>query len=252
MKISACVDSIFYGQDIIKGLEVVKKCGIDTIEFWGWSDKDLDVLEAQLVRLDMKVSTFCTKATSLVDIEQHESYLLGLSESLEVAKRFGVKGLIGLVGNDTGEPRIEQRSNLIKGLKKCIPMLKAAGVVLMIEPLNILVDHEGYYLYSSKEAFGIIEEINSPYIKVLFDIYHQQISEGNLINNMSRNSASIGHIHAAGNPGRNELYLGEINYKEVLKKIETSNYEGFIGLEYFPTEAPEIGLKKIIELLSLN
>ncbi|MGL1890336.1 MAG: sugar phosphate isomerase/epimerase [Spirochaetaceae bacterium] len=134
MDISVCLDAIFGGQDMTESMKKVKQCGIDIIEFWDWSDKDLDILEAQLDKLDMKISTFCTKSTSLVDSDQHESYLRELSDSLNVVKRFGVKQLISLVGHDTGSPRISQRNNMIEGLRKCVPLLEDAGIILMIEP----------------------------------------------------------------------------------------------------------------------
>lgn len=252
MKVSVCVDALFNGQEMIPALGRLKACGIDTIEFWGWADKDLDGLEAALSQLEMKVATFCTKATSLVDPSQHESYLLGLSESLVVAKRFQVDRLIGLVGNDTGAPRQDQHRHLVEGLKKCLPMLEAAGVTLMIEPLNTLIDHQGYFLSRSDEAFQLVKEVKSPFVKVLFDVYHQQISEGNLLNNMTANMSMIGHIHTAGHPGRHELYKGEINYTEVIKAVQESPYQGYLGLEYFPLDQPEIGLKKTLELVGAD
>ncbi len=115
--------------------------------------------------------------------------------------------------------------------------------MLVFEPLNTLVDHKGYYLYSSEEAFRIADQVNSPKVKVLYDIYHQQITEGHLIKRITKNIDKIGHFHAAGNPGRHELYFGEINYSEVFKAIDETGYTGSIGLEYFPIEEPEKGIK---------
>ena len=113
-------------------------------------------------------------------------------------------------------------------------MLEAAGITLLVEPLNELIDHQGYYLVKSAEAFDIIKQVASPNIKILFDIYHQQISEGNVINNILANMEYIGHFHAAGNPGRNELQRGEINYPPLFAAIKQSNFSGYVGLEYWP------------------
>ncbi len=123
----------------------------------------------------------------------------------------------------------------IDGLTAAAPLLEAAGIVLVVEPLNELIDHQGYFLVKSEEAFDIIQQVGSPNIKILFDIYHQQISEGNLINNILPNIEYIGHFHAAGNPGRNELQSGEINYPQVFAAIRKSNFTGHVGLEYWPS-----------------
>ena len=141
--------------------------------------------------------------------------------------------------------RDQQHQSLVDGLKEAAPMLESADITLVIEPLNELVDHAGYYLTRSDEAFDIIDEVASSHVKVVFDIYHQQISEGHIIHNITSNIEKIGHFHSAGNPGRHELSHGEINYPVVFDAIRKTNYEGFVGLEYWPLKAPEIGLKEV-------
>jgi hydroxypyruvate isomerase len=126
--------------------------------------------------------------------------------------------------------------------------LQAAGVTLVLEPLNLKVDHAGYFLSRSDEAFQLVRGLNNPHIKVLFDIYHQQITEGNLLSSMADHLEWIGHIHAAGNPGRRELYDGEIHYGNVLSKLREIGYEGYVGLEYFPKDEPLEGLKRSLQL----
>ena len=120
----------------------------------------------------------------------------------------------------------------------------------MIEPLNEKVDHAGYYLVRSDEAFAIIDEVASENVKVVFDIYHQQISECDLITNIGDNIEKIGHFHAAGNPGRNELSSGEINYPEVFSMIQQANFHGYVGLEYWPKREPVEGLKEVAALFA--
>ncbi|MFT6620803.1 MAG: hydroxypyruvate isomerase, partial [Limisphaerales bacterium] len=100
------------------------------------------------------------------------------------------------------------------------------------------------------EAFDIVDQVGSPNVKVVFDIYHQQISEGHLIRNIVSNIDKIGHFHAAGNPGRNELQRGEINYAEVFAAIRATEFDGYVGLEYWPLdEDPIIALKGVAEWL---
>ena len=108
----------------------------------------------------------------------------------------------------------------------------------MIEPLNTLVDHPGYYLTQSAEAFDIIDAVDSQHVKVIYDIYHQQIMEGNLIPTITQNINRIGHFHSAGHPGRHELDCGEINYPDIIQAIAQTEYKGWFGVEYFPQQDP--------------
>ena len=141
--------------------------------------------------------------------------------------------------------RQKQHDCLVEGLREAAPILENAGITLVIEPLNELIDHAGYYLIRSDEAFQIIDKVGSPNVKVVFDIYHQQISEGNVIRNLTRNIDSIAHFHAAGNPGRHELTVGELNYRAIFDAIAETSYNGFVGLEYWPVNEPEVGLTEV-------
>jgi hydroxypyruvate isomerase len=133
-------------------------------------------------------------------------------------------------------------------LKHVAPLFEAFGVTLIVEPLNILCNHMGYYLASSYEAFGICAEVGSKNIKVLYDIYHQQITEGNLIPTIRKYFDLIGHFHVADVPGRNEPGTGEINYRNVFGAIEALGYDKYVGLEYSPTIDTAETIKKVIDL----
>jgi hydroxypyruvate isomerase len=234
---SVCIDAVFEGKPYDIACAAVKNAGISAIEFWGWWDRNLDALVAAQKANDLKISACCTKFISLVDPAFRDDYLKGLQESIAAAQKLGTGILISQVGDfRPGVSREEQRRSLIDGLKKAAPMLEASGITLVIEPLNELVDHKGYFLIKSNEAFKIVDEIASPNIKVIFDIYHQQISEGHLIKNIISNIDKIGHFHAAGNPGRHELQNGEINYPEIFKVIQEAGFDGYVGLEYWPLE----------------
>ena len=119
-------------------------------------------------------------------------------------------------------------------------------MTLVIEPLNTAVDHPGCYLSTSAEAAKIITETDSPSVKMLFDIYHQQITEGDLIRNILRYLPRIGHFHAAGNPGRGTILKGEIHYPAIFEAIDGTSYQGYAGLEYFP--APEDAISSLREI----
>jgi hydroxypyruvate isomerase len=107
----------------------------------------------------------------------------------------------------------------------------------------------GYYLASSHQAAEILKTVGSPNVKMLFDVYHQQITEGNLIVNLKQYMPYIGHIHTADNPGRHEYGTGEINYSSVFKAIDEAGYGGYVGLEYGPTAATGRSLSGVFAAL---
>ena len=246
-KPSVCIDSVFDGKTFDEACKSVKESGISAIEFWGWWDKDLNVLAEAQLENNLRISACCTKFVSLVDANLRSLYLEGLKESITIAKKLNTGILISQVGDFLMDiPREVQYKSLVDGLKEAAPLVEESGITLVIEPLNELIDHKGYFLVKSDEAFKIIDEVNSPNIKVIFDIYHQQISEGQLIKNIVSNIDKIGHFHAAGNPGRNELQIGEINYPEVFNAIRKTDFSGYVGLEYWPLDkTPEKPLAEV-------
>ncbi|MEO0414793.1 MAG: TIM barrel protein [Verrucomicrobiota bacterium] len=248
---SVCIDAVFEGKSFDEACAAVKASGIPAIEFWGWWDKNIDDLKKAQAANDLAISACCTKFISLVDPSTRAEYLEGLELSIQAANDLGTPTLISQVGDfRAGVSREAQHQCLVEGLKEAAPMLEAGGITLVIEPLNELVDHAGYYLIRSDEAFEIIDEVGSPNVKVVFDIYHQQISEGHLIKNITQNIEKIGHFHAAGNPGRNELQRGEIHYPQVFQAIQETSYQGYVGLEYWPLDSePTTALTEVASWL---
>ncbi|MCL7749762.1 hydroxypyruvate isomerase family protein [Halalkalibacter alkaliphilus] len=238
MKLSVCFDAVFFRGDPVESIKAVKEAGCNSVEFWHWRDKDIESIKKTVNELQMEIVAIMTDKVSLTDPKFRDEYVKKCSETIQVAKDLGSNLVITTVGDEIlGVPRDIQHQSIVDGLKQCAPMFEEAGITLIIEPLNVKVDlyHKDYYLWSSEEAFQIIEEVGSPNVKVLYDVYHQQISEGNLINTITKNIDKIGHIHGAGHPGRNEITSGEINYKAVIDAIKGTSYQGYFGLEYTPT-----------------
>lgn len=243
---SVCIDAVFESLDSADAIDKVAKAGIDAFEFWGWWDKDLDSIIEARDRNAMQISACCTKFVSLVDPATREKYLDGLAESIEVAKRLSCPTLISQVGDfRPGVNRKAQHDCLVIGLKKAAQLLAGTDITLVIEPLNELIDHPGYYLVQSDEAFEVIDQVESDHIKVVFDIYHQQVSEGHVISRLTSQIEKIGHFHAAGNPGRNELSIGELNYPQIVQAIAETSYDGYFGLEYWPTRDADAEIREI-------
>lgn len=253
MDYSVCVSALFSKLPIHEGIARAKEAGFSACEFWGWWDMDAQKVQQSLKENEMKLAAMCTRFVPLNDPERRQEYLDGLKETLEMAQYLDCRTIISQVGQEQPHlSREEQMQSIVDGLKVCVPLLEKAGVTLVIEPLNTRFDHPGYFLARSDEAFAIVRKVNSPYVKVLFDIYHQQITEGNLIPNITGNAEWIGHIHMAGHPGRHEPFgRNEIHYPSVLAALKEAGYTGAIGLEYFPQTDPMESLQKLLKEVPL-
>jgi len=239
MKISICVDALWPQIPCEKAVKHAFGSGASAIEFWSWWDKNLPAVKNACDERGVAVAAICTRFYSLVDGLKQEDYLRGLQETVDVAKMLKCRTIISQVGNELDQiPREEQRCQLVDGLRKAADLLSSQEIQLVIEPLNTKIDHKGYFLWSSSEAAQIIREINSPHVKMLFDIYHQQVMEGDILHHIRDNLDLIGHMHCAGVPGRHSLLQSELNYEYVFKAVMEMGYEGYMGLELF-TDTPE-------------
>lgn len=252
-QLSVCIDALFEGVDETEAIARVAEAGINAFEFWCWWEKDLDRIVSARDQHSMTIAACCTRFVSLVDPKLRDNYLQGLQESIVAAQQLGCRTLISQVGDfRPGVSREDQHRSLVEGLTEAAPLLQAAGITLVIEPLNELVDHVGYYLVRSDEAFEIVDAVASDNVKVVFDIYHQQISEGHVIDRLTKRIDAIGHFHAAGNPGRHELTRGELNYPEIFAAIAATNYNGYVGLEYWPQSDPVAGLRRAAAMTAIQ
>ncbi len=247
MKFSICTDSVLRDMNTADAIRTAGALGYEAIEFWSWWDKDIQTINRSRLDYKLEIAAICTKFISLTDQSKRKEYVQGLKETIETARILDCKCIISQVGNNTGEAFEVQKESIQEGLIACVPLLENQNITLVIEPLNTTINHPGYFLWSSEVAADIIDEVNSPHIKMLFDYYHQQIMEGDIIRRSLGVIDKIGHVHVAGNPGRHELDHGEIAYQEVLKKLVAAGYQGYIGMEYHPTEDPMIGLKRFRE-----
>ncbi len=167
------------------------------------------------------------------DPANHKRFVEAVKKNIKDAKALGAKVLVALAGpNRKGVSKEEQMDALVKAGQLVAPMVEDAGMILVWECLNVLVNHPGFFLVYSKDGAELVRRTDRPCIKFLFDIYHQQISEGNLIRNIQKYIKEIGHFHFADNPGRHEPGTGEINYKNVFKAIHETGYDGLVSCEF--------------------
>ncbi|MBC7287488.1 MAG: TIM barrel protein [Armatimonadetes bacterium] len=250
LKFSVCIEMIFSDLPIEARPKAVANAGYRAIEFWGWRNKDLTALLTACEEAGVEIASFvCEAPGPLVDPANRAAWVDGAKESIDKAAELGVRTLIVTTGNEIpGLSRWAQHDAIVSGLRAVASHAENSGVTLVLEPLNILVDHKGYYLSSSREGFDILRAVESPAVKLLYDIYHQQITEGFLIQTIRDNIDLIGHFHVADVPGRHEPGTGEINYANVFRAIEEAGYEGWVGLEFRPTGDSAEALRRVAEI----
>ena len=250
IKFSACIEALYKDVPFVDRIEKVAAVWMKAFEFWGWGNKDIDAIKAAKDKFGLEVATFGANVGGpLVDPSNRGKLPETLKQSVEVAHKLDCKRMLVTTGNEIeGVRRGAQHQSIVDGLKVASKIVEDAGITLCLEPLNVLVNHKGYYLYSSAEGFRIVEEVGSPSVGLLYDIYHQQITEGNLIATITANIEKITHFHVADVPGRHEPGSGEINYKNVFKSISESGYDGFVGLEFWPVCPDDDALKMLLDM----
>ena len=248
MRLCVPIPCFFSSMNFCDAIRKVRELGFDAAETYDWKSLDLDAVRAVCEETGVELLSMCTTEFRMTDPAFRQQRLDGRQESCRAAGRVGAKRLITQVGPDTGAPREEQHASIVAALKEAKPILEASGVTIMIEPLNTLVNHPGYYLWSAAEAFDIIREVKHPLVKVVYDIYHQQVMEGNIIPNITNNLDCIAHLHSAGHPGRHELQYGENDYKVIFAAVDKAGYTGSCGLEYNPLMEPEESLREVRRL----
>lgn len=251
IRFSVCIEALYNKiPSYVDRIERVYNIGMKAFEFWGWGNKDIKSIKSAKDKFGLEVAIFGADIGGpLVNPPNPDRIKEHLKRSAEVAHELDCQSLIVTTGNEIqGVSRDIQHRNIVDCLKVAAEVMEEEKLTLCLEPLNVLVDHKGYYLYSSVEAFKIIDEVGSEYVKVLYDIYHQQITEGNLIATITSNISKIGHFHLADVPGRHEPGTGEINYRNVFRSIAQSGYKRFVGLEYWPIGSDDESLKALLEM----
>jgi len=223
-------------------LERVKQAaafGYPAYEFWPWEKKDIDALAALNEELGIECAQFTAWGFSpgLNDPKNHTDFVEKIKAGCEVAKKLKCKKMTVVGGNDQeGMTQPEMHKNIIAGLKLAAPIAEDQNIMLILEPMNIRVDHKGHCLYGSPPSIHICNEVDSSHVKINWDLYHMQITEGDLCGHLREGmeSGQIGYLQLADTPGRNEPGTGEVHYNRVLKEAFDLGYRDYVGLECRP------------------
>ncbi len=182
------------------------------------------------------------------DKQLRQAVLKSIDESIEVAKRVNAKWMTVVPGTySKGLEWDYQTANCIDLLKQCCEKLEPHGLVMVLEPLNWWANHPGMFLHKIPQAFLICKAVGSPSCKILFDLYHQQISEGNLIPNINRAWSEVAYFQCGDNPGRKEPGTGEINYRTIFRHLHKKGYDGLMGMEHGASRKGKQGDQAVID-----
>ena len=238
---SACIEPMYSEIPFLDRFQAAKDDGFEFVEFWSWTDKDLDAVKAAAEAAGIGISGFNGDAElSLIDPAQKTDYLEFLKKSVAAAQKTGARSVTihsnglgegGLVINDYRNLSDTVKLCTMFGtLMECAKIAEESGIQMNLEPLNVTTDHVGNYLQTTRMAAEMTRLIGSPKLKVLYDAYHMQLNEGSLCDNIRRYADQLGHIHVADAPGRHEPGTGEINYAKVLSCLEESGYSASSAL----------------------
>lgn len=219
----------------------------------GKSNDLVDKIVRELDRRDMDLGPFVLqgiggKSFVTKDKEIRQNIIKTIKSGVEFAKRAKAKWALLVPGAyDNALEWDYQTANVIDNLRYCAEICEESGLVLVIEPLNAWTNHPGLFLTKIPQAYMICRAVNSPSVKIVNDIYHQQITEGNLIPNIDMAWDEIAAFHLGDNPGRKEPTTGEINYKNIFKHIHKKGYEGVLCMEHGRSKKGKEGEQAVIE-----
>jgi len=251
------------GETVVDGIERAADLGVDAVEFFDWESADLDAVRAAADEHGVEIAGILAAgagsniddrdAPAAVNPYDRERAVDDIERSLDAAAEVGADCLIVTVGpGQGGFARDTQRRALERVLSDVAPAAENAGVTVVIEPLNTVVDHPGYFLESSREAFDVVRSVGSDRVAVLFDAYHQQITEGDVIRTLTENVDQVGHVHVADNPGRLEPGSGEMAYANIFDALDEAGYDGFVGMEFFATSEGTSVAEGICDTMELD
>jgi hydroxypyruvate isomerase len=244
------------GEDPLDQLRFMADQGFEALEDNGMRGRPVELQEriaSEMERLGMTMGVFVATADfrepTFVrdDAAVRDRILADMRASIETAKRVNARWCTVVPGcSDRGLHPDFQTANAIDTLKRCAGLCEPAGLVMVLEPLNHR-DHPGLFLTRIPQAFLLCEAVNSPSCMILDDLYHQQVTEGNLIPNLDAAWNRIPYIQVGDNPGRNEPGTGEINYRNVFAHLRRKNFTGVIGMEHGNSRPGIEGERAVIE-----
>lgn len=245
-------------EGLVSELEFMAAEGFTALEdngLKGRSVADQELIGRTLSRLNMRMGVFVAHTISWNephlasgDVAIREAFVKEVRDSIDVAKRVNAKWVTVVPGHvDRRLDMNYQTGNVVEALKQAAAVLEPHDLVIVIEPLNTLRDHPGQFLTKVPQAFQICRAVGSPSCKILFDMYHQQITEGNIIPNINAAWNEVAYFQVGDNPGRREPGTGEMNYRNIFRHIHSKGFQGVVGMEHGNSRQGRDGERAVID-----
>ena len=238
-------------------LETAAKAGLQSVELVGehydWTDPDIDRVKKLMRSLKLGMDTISSvprwgqQKINMVDPAVREAFLKEVQRNLVYAQKLEVPMALLMSGNAVAGMTFEQQfAAMVECTKRSADLAEKAGITLIVEPLNTKVNHKGYFLSNCVDGLRLMKEVNHPNVRLLFDLYHEQVELGNVIRTALAAMPFVRVFHVADNPGRNEPGTGEMSYDNIYKAIAKAGYEHYITMEYVPLQEPVKSLQRAV------
>lgn len=238
-RLSPCVEWIFAAEnpEMPDRIRAARDAGYKTVEFHLWRDKDVDAIADSLTETGVTLTSIVVEPRrSIVDPAQHGEFLQAVRGSLVTARKLGSPPLVVASGfTREGVAHEDHVAAAVDALKQAAALAEEAGVLLVLEPLNDRVEHPGMFLVSTTLALDIIEAVDSPNLRLLYDVYHSVVMGEDMTAVLKNRMHLVAHVQLADTPGRNEPGTGTIDWPTTLGTLQALGYRGAYGLEYKPT-----------------
>lgn len=258
MKLSLCLDMLFTDRPFGERIKAASDCGYRAFEFWDWRDKPIEEVLQRSRACGLTVAAMSgNRRHALIDPAARAGLVAEMRDVLDVAARLSCRNIMmlsdvlapdGSAAAVSSMTRDQKIDSMVQALHALAPAAEASGATLLLEPLNRRLDHRGCFLDSSDLAVEIVREVESPQVRILYDIYHMHTMGEDVLRNVERNHPWIGYIHVADSPGRHQPGTGEIDWPAVAQLLQGLEYQGFLGMEFAPLGPPFEAAKTPLEL----
>ncbi|HTQ56168.1 MAG TPA: TIM barrel protein [Bryobacteraceae bacterium] len=239
-------------------LEVAARAGIQSVELIGeyanWSDADISHVKMTAASFGLGMDALLgspdwqKRPVSMVDPAHREGFLADVRNAIVYARKLEVPRIILMSGNAIpGRTHEEQYASLLEGARRAGDLVAEADLTAIVEPLNSRIDHQGCFLTNCTEGLKLIRETDNPHVRLLFDLYHEQVQQGDVIHTLTEAAAVTAVFHVADSPGRHDPGTGEMNYPSIYKAIQKTGFAGHLAMEYLPLGDPAASLIKSID-----
>jgi hydroxypyruvate isomerase len=256
MKLSACIeDRYMFGEAgvMTNRIRAAKAAGLELVEFHLWQQLDMKEIERTLNECGMQLTSLVIgPRCGCVDKKKEAFFLDAMRNTIAMIKRLHARAIVVAGGPALpGATDAEQHASMVYLLKRAAPLAEQAGVSLWLEPLNSRIDHPGMFMNTAREGLDIIEEVGSPAVRLLYDVYHSTVM-GESWEDVLPRANLIGYVQVADTEGRHEPGSGNINWTAFMSALKAAGYRGDIGMEYRPTGDSAASVAQTRRVLGLS